>query len=311
MELMNLLSDVGIAIQGPTYDIALNWIGKLIRLLIGAVGSVGIGIILFSVILKVIVLPFDIYQRVAMRKQNLKMKENQAKMEKLQKQYANDKDMYNQKVMEMYKESGFSMFSSCLPMILSMVIFIVAINAFNAYAQYANVENYNTLVGAYNESILSYSADLDEDSATLEITDDGTLIYVKDGAEDKFIYYTVPYQANYAENDYAYVKNGEKTYKVDSAKALSNAEINAFVAAQKESGKTEEDAIYKYFEDKAQTAVVTAYESDVYGNTKFLWIKNIWVTDASYKNPVLDYDSFNSEIKREEFRVGDEKIELD
>ena len=108
MELMNLLSDVGIAIQGPTYDIALNWIGKLIRLLIGAVGSVGIGIILFSVILKVIVLPFDIYQRVAMRKQNLKMKENQAKMEKLQKQYANDKDMYNQKVMEMYKESGFS-----------------------------------------------------------------------------------------------------------------------------------------------------------------------------------------------------------
>ena len=101
MELMNLLSDVGIAIQGPTYDIALNWIGKLIRLLIGAVGSVGIGIILFSVILKVIVLPFDIYQRVAMRKQNLKMKENQAKMEKLQKQYANDKDMYNQKVMEM------------------------------------------------------------------------------------------------------------------------------------------------------------------------------------------------------------------
>lgn len=203
------------------------------------------------------------------------------------------------------------MFSSCLPMILSMVIFIVAINAFNAYAQYANVENYNTLVGAYNESILSYSADLDEDSATLEITDDGTLIYVKDGAEDKFIYYTVPYQANYAENDYAYVKNGEKTYKVDSAKALSNAEINAFVAAQKESGKTEEDAIYKYFEDKAQTAVVTAYESDVYGNTKFLWIKNIWVTDASYKNPVLDYDSFNSEIKREEFRVGDEKIELD
>ncbi len=311
MELMNLLSDVGIAIQGPTYDIALNWIGKLIRLLIGAVGSVGIGIILFSVILKVIVLPFDIYQRVAMRKQNLKMKENQAKMEKLQKQYANDKDMYNQKVMEMYKESGFSMFSSCLPMILSMVIFIVAINAFNAYAQYANVENYNTLVGAYNESILSYSADLDEDSATLEITDDGTLIYVKDGAEDKFIYYTVPYQANYAENDYAYVKNGEKTYKIDSAKALSNAEINAFVAAQKESGKTEEDAIYKYFEDKAQTAVVTAYESDVYGNTKFLWIKNIWVTDASYKNPVLDYDSFNSEIKREEFRVGDEKIELD
>ena len=136
---MQLLSSVPVSLYGQTFDIDLNWIGNLIRLLIAGVGSVGIGIILFSLILKVIVLPFDIYQRISMRKQNIKMKENQERMEKLQKQYANNKEMYNQKVMEMYKESGFSMFSSCLPMILSMVIFIVAINAFNAYAQYSNV----------------------------------------------------------------------------------------------------------------------------------------------------------------------------
>ena len=77
-----------------------------------------------------------------MRKQNNKMKENQERMEKLQKQYANDKEKYNQKVMEMYKENGISMFSSCLPMILSLVIFIVAINAFNAFSQYSNIQNY-------------------------------------------------------------------------------------------------------------------------------------------------------------------------
>ena len=146
MELFNLLSGgKQITLYGQTFDVALNWIGNLIRLLISGVGAVGIGIILFSVILKVIVLPFDVFQRITMRKQNIKMKENQAKMEKLQKQYANDKEKYNQKVMEMYKESGFSMCSSCLPMILSMVIFIVAINAFNAYAQYSNIENYNDI----------------------------------------------------------------------------------------------------------------------------------------------------------------------
>ena len=99
MQLFNLLSnEVGIALFGNTYDISLNWIGVLIRWLITGVGSVGVGIILFSVILKVIVLPFDVYQRISMRKQNLKMKENQARMEKLQKQYANDKDKYNQKL---------------------------------------------------------------------------------------------------------------------------------------------------------------------------------------------------------------------
>lgn len=302
---MNLLSGVEIALQGPTFEIALNWIGKLIRLLIGGVGSVGVGIILFSLILKVIVLPFDVYQRITMRKQNQKMKENQEKMEKLQKQYANDKDMYNQKVMEMYRESGFSMFSACLPMILSMVIFIVAINAFNAYAQYANVENYNMMVDAYNANITSYAPELD--SQTLDISDDGSTIYVKDTAEDKYIYYTVAYAEGY---DNAYIAQANKTYYIDSEKALANAEIKAFYDAKVAEGAESDVALRSYFYDSAQTAVKVAYENEVNYKTKFLWIKNIWATDASYKHPVLEYSDFNAEIAREEFLVDGEKVEL-
>ena len=164
MGLYNLLNSVQIAVFGGTYDVYLDWIGQIIKFLITSVSSVGVGIILFSLVLKIVVLPFDIYQRISMRKQNIKMKENQERMEKLQKQYANNKDLYNQKVMEMYKESGISMFSSCLPMILSMVIFFVAIGAFNAYSQYSNIENYNTMVEAYNAKILEYAPDLDTEA---------------------------------------------------------------------------------------------------------------------------------------------------
>ena len=64
MELFNLL-EMGIPVFGTTYDVSLNWIGNLIRLLCGAVGVVGVGIILFSLILKLITLPFDIYQRIS------------------------------------------------------------------------------------------------------------------------------------------------------------------------------------------------------------------------------------------------------
>ena len=93
MGIINLLSaaDVEIGLFGQTFDVYLNWIGKIIQFLISGVGVVGVGIILFSLILKCIVLPFDVYQRITMRKQNIKMKENQSRMEKLQKQYANDK----------------------------------------------------------------------------------------------------------------------------------------------------------------------------------------------------------------------------
>ena len=324
MELFNLLSGVEIAVYGQTFDIALNWIGKLIRLLISGIGSVGVGIILFSVILKLIVLPFDVYQRISMRKQNIKMKENQEKMEKLQKQYANDKEMYNKKLMEMYKESGISMFSSCLPMILSLVIFIVAINAFNAYAQYANVNNYNTMVKAYNKEIVSYCADIDGENTQITLSEDGKTVYVQDPAADKYIYYTVPYAENYDADSYKYVRNyAEKSYFIDESKALANADISKYVdeAVQKAKdnlaeGETLDEAVARkqaiadYFEEKGQTAVVKAYNTTVLGQMKFLWIKNIWATDASYKHPVLDYSSFKTEIEREEFDVKGKEVSL-
>ena len=343
MGLLNLLNtaDVSIVVFGQTYDVYLNFIGKIIRWLITGVGTVGVGIILFSLILKLIVMPFDVYQRIAMRKQNRLMKENQARMEKLQKQYGNDKEKYNQKLMEMYKENGINMFSSCLPMILSMVIFFVAIGAFNAYSQYSNVSNYNTMLNAYNAKIQTYCADLTEENLTI----DGNIVMVKDtnAASDKYIYYTITLSENEnlgetTEEKLAYIQSRtQKEYKIDVEKAYENEEIKALVdkavadavAAQKlaaESAaegeeisaeltleqKTEvaQTAIKNYFTKQAKGAVLVAYDEEVIENTKFLWIKNIWATDASYKHPVLTSSEFSAEISREKFEVNGEKVEL-
>jgi uncharacterized membrane protein (DUF106 family) len=187
MNFMNFLADVPISLLGDTFDISLNWIGKLVKILISSGVGVGVGVILFSLILKVIVLPFDVFQRIAMRKQNIKMQENKDKMEKLQKQYANDKKMYNQKLMEMQKQSGLTLLSSCLPMILSMVIFFVAIGAFNAYAKFSSVENYNTLVNAYKDSVNEYVVDMDDENSafSLQTENDKTYIIVKASEEEK------------------------------------------------------------------------------------------------------------------------------
>ena len=317
MELFNLLSELPIDAFGGTFDVSLNWIGNLIRILITAVGSVGFGIILFSLILKVIVLPFDIYQRISMRKQNMKMKENQAKMEKLQKQYANDKAKYNEKLMEMYKENGISMFSSCLPMILSLVIFIVAINAFNAFAQYSNIENYNTMVRAYTGQYEYYCADLKEENIAL---DNGYLVVTdQTNEENAFIYYKVPvsneYDASNMQTNISYIQNAnysDKIYWVDMTKALANSAVQGFTTAYltANEGKTNEDAVSAFLIDEAQNAVVRVYDEKVKDSTSFLWIKNIWVTDASYKHPVLNYSDFKSEVSREDFEVGKDTMSL-
>ena len=311
MELMNLLADVGVTVYGETFGVSLNWIGNLIRLLITGVGSVGVGIILFSLILKVITLPFDIIQRTSMRKQNLKMEENKERMEKLQQQYANDQELYNQKVMEMYKENGISMFASCLPMILSLVIFFVAINAFNAYSQYANVENYNVMVNAYNSEMFEYCADLEE----ANITEQGEKVFVKDSTDpDKYIYYSVVKGDGYGstvEEHKNFIQNARKSYYIDVEKVKTNAEIMAVVNAEiAEKQIAESEAIYNYFVSNAQDAVVDAYNQKVKTNMGFLWIKNIWATDASYKHPVLEYKEFYDAVKNENFNVDGATVSI-
>ena len=335
MELFNLLSDAQIWLYGNTFDVALDWIGELIRLLITGVGSVGVGIILFSVILRILVLPFDVKQRITMRKQNLQMAENKEQMEKLQKQYANDKDTYNKKISEMYKKNGMGACSSCLPMILSMVIFFVAIGAFNAFSQYSNISNYNLMVKAYNDKISEYTvtdinAQTVEDSGFSVLREDGKTdwyVRVEDSAADKYIYYTVYYGTDsevqdYKANDYEYLKNknnADKLFYVNTQKVWADRakfagleeKVNAAMLAQEDDSKDEQakaDAIGAYFLEMAQKAVVEVYNTNVVNNTSFLWIKNIWVTDASYKTPVMNYTDFKTEVSRESFYVAGNKV---
>lgn len=282
---------------GKTSVVDLGWLSNIIKFIIEGVGIVGVGIILFSLILKAIVLPFDIYQRVAMSKQNAKMKENKDKMEKLQRQYANDKAAYNQKLMEMYKENGISMFSSCLPAILSIIIFIVAINAFTSYSKYADLNNYNALVDAYHASFIENAAEITEDNiktATIgaegyEITSDGSgdFYLVLDESDDKYIIIAVPRQEfSTAEEKVAYVRDAQRTYYVDVEKFRSR-ENNPALTPEECSNKVTETAQYR---------VKAEYEQTISGNMKFLWIKNIWQTDASFKHPVLKYDDFEKSL---------------
>ena len=155
--MQSLLDPVVVNVLEYGYKIGLDWLGKFAQAIIEGVGIIGLGIIVFTIVLKCITLPFDIYQRVSMRKQNLVMKEMQPELEKLQKQYANDQNMYNQKMMELYKKNGYSMLGACLPMIISLVILIVAFQGFRTYSQYANLAMYERMAQVYSEEILKYA----------------------------------------------------------------------------------------------------------------------------------------------------------
>lgn len=92
----------------------LNWIN-------GWVGSYGWSIVLFTLIIRLILLPLDIKSKKSMRA----MTRIQPKMAALQAKYANDRDKLNQKMSELYRKEHVSPMSGCLPMLIQMPILFI------------------------------------------------------------------------------------------------------------------------------------------------------------------------------------------
>lgn len=276
------MSDVAIQLFEAITDISLDPIAKLIGILTGAVG-VGVGIIIFTLILKTIVLPFDIYQRVSMRKQSLKMEKMRPELEKLQKQYANDKAMYSQKMMELYKKNNYSMFSACVPMILMMIILIVAFNELNYFSQYSNLHAYSNMVEVYNEAILEFSEEDESLCTTEEVSLNGVSYVRYQGKDEKDVIY------------YLKSESGKKDYYIDVEKAYAYAkeEVDGYIAAEEVS--TVEDGVQLYIQSKGREAAAESFRST---KISFLWIKNIWYSDTVWTHSLGTYSNFTGKITK-------------
>ncbi len=96
----------------------LNWIN-------GWVGNYGWSIVLFTLIIRLVLLPLDIKSKKSMRA----MTRIQPKMAALQAKYANDRDKLNQKMSELYRKEHVSPMSGCLPMLIQMPILFIMFSA--------------------------------------------------------------------------------------------------------------------------------------------------------------------------------------
>lgn len=79
-------------------------------------------IIIFTIALKIVLSPLDFWQRKVQRDSTKKQQEMQPLVEKLQKQYANNKQVLNQKTMELYKKNNYNVVGSCVSMLVNFVL---------------------------------------------------------------------------------------------------------------------------------------------------------------------------------------------
>ena len=130
-----------------------NWIGKLLLALYNAIGDFGWTVVVFAVVLRVILSPLDIWQKISSRKQAKKMERIRPQLEKLQRQYANDPQMLRQKQSELQKKEKIHMFTSCIPMIITLVLFFFIWDGFRALVSYENEVIVEKLLAIYNENV--------------------------------------------------------------------------------------------------------------------------------------------------------------
>lgn len=97
-----------------------NIFGYLLQFLYTLVNNYGLAIILFTVIIKLLLLPLSIKQQKTMKKSS----ELQEKMKVIQFKYKNDPEKLNQEMMNLYKTENMSPFSGCLTSIIQMLLLL-------------------------------------------------------------------------------------------------------------------------------------------------------------------------------------------
>jgi len=78
----------------------------------------GVALIVFTIIMRAILIPFSIKQQKSM----VKMQIFQPKMQEIQKKYANNREKMNEEMMKLYQEENYNPMSGCLPMVIQFPV---------------------------------------------------------------------------------------------------------------------------------------------------------------------------------------------
>lgn len=134
--------------------------------------SFALSIIMLTIIIKIVMLPLDYFNR-RINKKNAEMQAKmQPAMDAINKKFPNDKEKQNQKLAELYKKEKFNPIGSCLIMLvnlgLTLAIFFTLFNGLNAMASYKIKDQYENLQVSYVENYVLDNYDIKLDKEAIE-----------------------------------------------------------------------------------------------------------------------------------------------
>lgn len=108
--------------MGNILDVICRPLGQFLYFVYNTVAlhNYGLAIIIFTIVVKLVLLPLTLKQY----KSTTKMQSIQPLIQEIQKRYKNDKEKLNQEMMKVYQENGVNPAGGCLPLLVQMPILI-------------------------------------------------------------------------------------------------------------------------------------------------------------------------------------------
>ncbi len=98
----------------------IDFMTEVIVFLYGFVPSYGLAIILFTIIIRLLLLPLMIKQTKSMKA----MQDLQPKMQEIKDKYDDNKEKQQEEMMKLYQENNVNPLAGCLPLVIQMAIII-------------------------------------------------------------------------------------------------------------------------------------------------------------------------------------------
>ena len=175
--------------------LASNFWRVIINSFANWIGNYGWAIIVFAIVLKIIMSPLDILQRVSSAKQSRMMSAMQPEVDELKRKYADDPQRLNQEQNKLYKKYNSNAGGMCITMLItlgiSLAVFFTLYGSIRSYGNDKLYETYHSMDQAYVQAETECDASWDEEKINE---------YIANKVQEQ-------YEAQKKQNSWLWVKN--------------------------------------------------------------------------------------------------------
>ncbi len=170
---MEMLNSVSMLLASDLWTIIIDFFARTIV-------NYGWAIIVFTICLKLVLSPLDVFQRVSTQKQSRVMAVIQPEINELQEKYKNDREKLNQETNKLYKKYKVNVGGMCITMLVTVAIsLIVLFTLYSSIRSYGNEKLYTTyqeLDKAYIEAETEYATLTDTDLTQEEYIEEAVML---------------------------------------------------------------------------------------------------------------------------------------